>query len=131
MPSAGETFLAQLAERLLRLLERVETHAPQHLAGLRELDVAVVDDLDVIAPWVVEAQVRRARDRDVGLGERRAHAFLVVDDETEVTRAVLRLRASARQGDELVAHVDERHLRSGAAAQLELEEAPVPRERLV
>ena len=40
-------------------------------------------------------------------------------------------RRVARERDELVAHVDERHLRADAAAQLELEEPPVPGERLV
>ena len=43
---------------------------------------------------------------------------------------VLRLRPAFGQGDELIAHVDERH--AGAApAQRELEQPPVERERLV
>ena len=44
-------------------------------------------------------------------------------------RLVGRLRAPARDRDELVAHVDERHRAARAAAQLELEEPPVPLER--
>ena len=37
----------------------------------------------------------------------------------------------ARERDELVAHVDERHLAADPAAQIELEEAPVPGEGLL
>ncbi len=59
------------------------------------------------------------------------HGGLVVDDEAEVPLAVdVRVRVAGER-DELVAHVDERHLRADATAQLELEEAAVPRERLV
>src|SRR5207245_2319129 len=59
-----------------------------------------------------------------------AHLVLVVDDESEVPLAIDMRRRIAREREELVAHVDERHP-AAAAAQLELEELPVPRERLV
>jgi hypothetical protein len=41
------------------------------------------------------------------------------------------LRPPSRERDELVAHVDERHPPTSASAQLEVEHAPVPRERLL
>ena len=44
---------------------------------------------------------------------------------------VAALRARCAQREELVAHVDERHVAPGAAAQLEGEDPPVPLERLV
>ena len=113
-----------------RLLER-QAHRAQYLRRLRELHLAVVDDLHVVAPRVVERAVRRARHRDARGFQRSAHRLLVVDDEAEVPLAVDVRRWVARERDELVAHVDERHPGAGAAAQLELEELPVPLERLV
>ncbi len=63
--------------------------------------------------------------------ERRAHRRLVVDDEPDVPFAIdVRCRVACER-EELVAHVDERHLRADAPAQLELEELRVPGERLV
>ena len=62
--------------------------------------------------------------------ERPAGRLLVVDDEAEMARGVGRLRAPAREGDELVAHVHERHPWR-APAQRELEDCAVEGERLV
>ena len=47
-----------------------------------------------------------------------------------MTAPVLGLRSAGRERDELVSHVDERHPRP-AATQVELEELPVPPQRLV
>ena len=62
---------------------------------LRELDLAVVDDLQVVAPRVAERAVRRARQLDARSLERGAHRGLVVDDEPEVPLA--RRRAASRR----------------------------------
>jgi hypothetical protein len=51
-----ESFGAQLLERALAFLERAKTHAAENVFRLRELDVAVVDDLDVVAPRVAEIE---------------------------------------------------------------------------
>src|SRR5207302_3280623 len=81
-------------------------------------------------PRIVEVEPA-AEGADAELLEPLAHRFLVVDDEAEVARLVGRLRASPRQRDELVAHVDEGHP-AGASAQLERAEDRLPeRERLV
>jgi hypothetical protein len=53
---AGQAFFAQLGDCGLGFLEPLETHAVQDLVRLRELDVAVVDDLDVVAPRVAEVE---------------------------------------------------------------------------
>src|SRR2546425_4654867 len=74
---AGEPFRAQLRERLVRLLEPVETHAAEHLGRLRELDLPIVDDLQVVAPWVAEAEVGRPRHLDAGFRQRGAGGVLV------------------------------------------------------
>src|SRR3712207_9409789 len=60
----------------------------------------------------------------------RAHRLLVVDHEPEVPVRVRRLRPALAERQELVAHVDEGGP-PGPAAQLEGEEPPVERERLV
>ena len=88
----------------------------QNLRRLRELHVAVVDDLHVVAPRIAERAVRRARHRDARGFERGAHGLLVVDDEAEVPLAVHMRRRVAGKRNELVAHVDERHRGAGAAA---------------
>jgi hypothetical protein len=68
---------------------------------------------------------------DAGLLERCAYAFLVVDDEPEVPCLARRLGSPCRERDELIAHVDEGHPGASSAAQLELEEASIPGERLL
>src|SRR5438874_1420494 len=103
-----KTFTAQLGLRLVALLE-VEAHAAQDRRRLRELHVAVVDRLHVVAPRVAEVERGRMRHLHPGRLELRAQRVLVVDDEAEVPVGVGRLRASAREREELVAHVDERH----------------------
>jgi GTP-binding protein len=128
--SVGYSLLAELRERTLRLPE-LEAHAAQHALRFRELDLAVVDDLHVVSPRIAERAVRRARHVDTRSLERGAHRRLVVDDEAEVPLAIDVWCAVSRKREELVAHVDEHHLRADAAAQLELEELPVPGERLV
>src|SRR4051794_6125491 len=53
---SGDPFLAQLGERAVGLLEPVQALRPQHVRGLRELDLPVVDDLDEVAPRVMEIE---------------------------------------------------------------------------
>ena len=47
---SGHPFLAQLAESAVGLFQTAETHTAQDVVRLRELDVAVVDDLDRSSP---------------------------------------------------------------------------------
>src|SRR5581483_9408404 len=113
------------------LLEPVEAHRTEDRGRLGELDVAVVDDLDVVAPRIVEVERAARADAHAGFGERLARSFLVVDYQAEVPGLIRRLGAPGGQRDELVAHVDERHTAAVAAPQLELEEAPVPGQGVV
>jgi hypothetical protein len=123
-----EPLRAQFLERLLALLEPVETHPGEDPVGLRELDVAVVHDLEVVSPRVAEVVVAdHLRPGLAGGGER---GLTVVDDETDVARLVRRLPPALREREELVAHVDERHRRP-APAQCELEDPAVEGECLV
>ena len=95
--SLGEALVAQLAQRRLGLLE-LEAHAAEDLRRLRELDLAVRDDLHLVAPRVEERVA--AEDVDPGLPRRREHGVAVVDDEAEVARSrpgpCVRPSASAR-----------------------------------
>jgi catechol 2,3-dioxygenase-like lactoylglutathione lyase family enzyme len=127
---SGQPLLAELRERPLRFGEAVETHTAQDLGRLRELDVAVVDDLDVVAPGVEEVEAASRLDLGTRLFEGVAGRFFVVDDEAEVPLPVRRLRSAFRERDELVADVDERHARR-ATAQLEVEDPAVELERVV
>src|SRR5262249_26721104 len=104
-----DALRAQLLARAIRFLEPVETLRSQDLRRLHELDIAVVDDLDQVAPGVVEVEPPRPVDADAELVEARADGVLAVDDESEVTRLVLHLRPALGERDELVAHVDEGH----------------------
>ena len=60
----------------------------------------------------------------------REHGCAVVDDEPEVALAVGLPHGALGEREELVAQVDERHS-AHPAAELQLEEAPVERQRLV
>ena len=73
-PALEQALLAQLIERLRALVERLEPHAVEHRRRLGELDVAVVDDLDPVAPRVAEVQPPARLDVDLGLLERGADA---------------------------------------------------------
>src|SRR5204863_163918 len=86
-------------------------------------------DLHEVAPGIAEVEETPGDDLDAGFLERRPDGVLVVDDEAEVAAVVRRLCPAFGQGDELVAHRDERHPRL-AAAQLEVEDAPGALERV-
>src|SRR5919197_2359430 len=127
---AAETLGAKLFLRLVRLLQITKAHAVQDVVGFRELDLAVLDHLDVVAPRIAEVDRAARLDVDARVLQSAARRLLVVDDEAEVPVRVGRLRAAGGERDELVAHVDEGHP-AGAPAQLELEDAPVELERLL
>jgi hypothetical protein len=97
------------------------------MMGLRELNVAVVHDLEVVAPRVEKVV---AADRGAGFTGGRERPLAAVDDEAEMAVAVRRLRSPLRERDELVAHVDERHPAT-TPAKPEVEDAAVERERLL
>ncbi len=84
----------------------------------------------MVAPRVAEVEVAARRHLDAGLLESSARGLLVVDDEAEVAVRVGQLRPSLGERDELVAQVHEGHP-AGAAAELEVEDAPVELERLL
>jgi steroid delta-isomerase-like uncharacterized protein len=127
---AVEALDAQLFEGLFALFQALEAHAAKNVLGLRKLDLAVLDDLDVVAPGIEEVDGASGLNLHARLLERSPSGLLVVDDEAEVAVRVGRLRAAGREGDELVAHVDESHA-AAASAQAELEDAPVKLERLL
>ena len=101
----GEPFRSQLGDRLVGLLELLETHPLEHTRALRELNRPIVDDLPVIPPWIEEVVIAdhpracvTGTTYDLGL---------VVDDEPVVP---CRDRVGgALEREELVAHVDEGH----------------------
>ena len=89
----------------------------------------MVDDLYAVAPGVAEIETAAAQDVGAHLLQSPPHGLAVVDHEPEVALAVRRgLPPALGQHEELVAHVDEGHA-VHAAAQLEVEDAPVEVER--
>jgi len=122
---------AQLLARRIGLRQFADTHRVQHLGRLRELDVAVVHHLDVVAPRVDKVEAPAGPHGDAALQQGGPHRLLVVHDEADVAALVRLLRPPRRQGEELVPHVHEGHPPAGPPAQLEPEEPPVPLQRRV
>ena len=77
----------------------------------------------MIAPGVVEVERPRALHIDVRIRQGCSYALLVVDDKAEVPGLIGGLTAPRREGDELVSHVDERHVVAVTSSQREFEEA--------
>jgi hypothetical protein len=128
---SSKALLAQLCERGRTLVEVLEPHAPQHRRGLRELDLAVLDDLKAVPPRVAKVEEAARENLRTRLLESSSNGLLVVDDETEVTGLVGRLRSAFRESDELIAHIDERHPSEPLAdLRLEVEDPGVEGERL-
>jgi hypothetical protein len=88
----------------LALLEKVrQSHAPQDVRRLGELDVVVADDLHTIAPGVTEIKKRSWQHLDTDIGQRLADRLWVVHHEPEVPTIVCGLTASFLKREELVA----------------------------
>src|SRR5581483_2397849 len=107
-----------------------QAHDTQHMGRLGELNIVVADDLYPVAPGVAKIKERPVERRNAGGLEGFAGGCLVIDDQTEVAAVVGWLPAAFLQGNELVAQVDEGH-RVALAAQFELEEAAIERQRLI
>ena len=73
-----------------------EAHSTDHGRGLGELDVAIVDDLNLVAPRVEEVEPRARQDLDRVRLEDCSGRGLVIDDETEVSSLVRRLTSVLR-----------------------------------
>jgi uncharacterized cupin superfamily protein len=84
----------------------------------------------VVAPRVEEVEAAARDDRRAGCLEGLPGDLQIVDDQADVALCVGRLHAACAEGEELVAHVDERHSRN-AAAECYFEHPAVEVERLV
>lgn len=126
----GHSFVGELLDRLVGLVETIETHAAENVVGLGELDALIADNLDPIAPWVIEIEKPAGHDFDTHLIEHPSHGFLVVDHQPEMPVLITRSVFDLRQGDELIAKIDERH-RVAFATKGELQNLAVEFEGLV
>ena len=127
MLGSAKALGAQFLAGLLGLAERLEAHALEDLRRLRELDVLVGDDLEVVAPWVANPVPADVGSRFSGGLE---SAVSVIDDQPEVTVVVGFLPSTLGERDELIPDVDERHA-PGPSAQRELEDPAVEVQRLL
>ena len=107
-------FIGELTSRAFRLLESVKAQGAKHLRGLCELNVPVSDDLHPISPRIEEVEPPSRQYFDSHLRKPTADGVEIVDDQSEVTLLVRALCSFPRQCDELVTHVDERHVRAPA-----------------
>ena len=126
----AEALVAQLLLRRLRLPEALQAHPGEHRGRLGELDLRVLDHLHAVSPRVAEVQSVPGLDLDARLVERAPHPRPIVHHQPEVAIPVRRAGLAVREGEELIAHVEEGHARH-ASAQLELEDAAVELDRLV
>src|SRR5262245_414639 len=123
------SFVSELLDRLLVLREMRQPHAAQHVWRLGELDIVVADDLDPVAPGIDKIEEAPRQPLDPGIGERRAHRLLFIHHQPEMPAVIGRLPAPLLQREELIAKIDESRVLA-LAAQLELEEPAVKRQRL-
>ena len=123
------SLVGKLLDGLGAFREMRKAHAAQYVRCLRELDVVVADDLDAIAPRVVEIEERPGQHLDAGLCQCAANGLLVVDHQAEVAAIVGRLALSLLKREELVAQVDEGHVLV-LSAELEIEDACIEGECL-
>jgi uracil-DNA glycosylase len=119
---------AELAESPPALRQPGQTHAGQDAIGLRELDLAIVDDLPVVSPRV--AEVVATQELGTRGSCRLERRLAIVHDHADVPGLVRRLRPALGEGDELVADVDEGRP-SHPPAELEVEDATEELERRV
>src|SRR5262245_49377414 len=127
--SVCEALVAKLGKGAFRLLQPGKAHAFEDARRLRELDVAVVDHLPVVSPRIDEVVV--AEHRGACLACPVEGLLAVVDDEADVAISVRRLRPAGREGDELVAEVDEGHPPAATAERQLAEDLLQEGERLV
>jgi len=55
---AAHTFVSQLLPGAVGLGQMIETHTAEDIWRFGELNAAVVNDLDPIAPWIAEVKKR-------------------------------------------------------------------------
>jgi heme exporter protein A len=125
-----EALVAQLPLRRLGLPEPLQTHPGEHRRRLGGLDLGVLDHLHAIPPWVAEVQSVPTLDLDARLVERLADLGAVIDHQSEMAVPVGCAWLAVREGEELIAHVEEGHAWH-ASAKLEIEDAAVELDRLV
>src|ERR1700746_2960523 len=102
----------------------LQPHAAQHVWCLGELDIVVADDLDSVAPWIGEVEIRTRQRFDAGLDQRFAGGILVIDDKSKMAALVSGLRTALLQRKELVAQIDEGHS-VALAAKFEVEQPTI------
>ena len=94
--------------------------------GLAELDLVVLHELDAVAARVADVEEATRQDLHAGCLESAAGGLFVVHDEPEMR--LLGARPPFEQGEELVAHPEERGARDSAHLR-GLEEVGVERDR--
>src|SRR5260370_21199340 len=102
------------------------------MGRLGELDVGIFDDFEPVAPGIEKIEELTLDHPGAGRLRQLYDARTVVDDEADMAAldALMPVVGHPRDIDELVAQVDE-GVALALAAQFEIEDSPVPFERLV
>ena len=91
--SPAHAFVRQLPLGALILGQMVEPHAAQHVGCFGELNVLIINDLNAVAPWIVEVEERSFKLCEACLSKSTTSGLLIVDNRTEMTTLVGRLLA--------------------------------------
>src|SRR5262245_9612474 len=124
------SLVGELPDRFLVLCQVRQPHAPQYVRRLGELDIVIPDDLDPIAPGIAEIKKAPRQHLHPRFAQRNPHSLLVIHDKPEMPPIIRRLPPAFLQSQELIAKIDEGGV-FALAAQLELKEAAVERQRLI
>ena len=76
-----------------------QSHAPQHVRGLGELDDIIADNLYAIAPRVEEIEKRAGQWLDTRVAQRFADCVLIVDHQSKMAALISGLGTALLQWD--------------------------------
>src|SRR3984893_896595 len=118
----------EFGNRFARFAEAFATHALQYCLVFCKLDIRVLHDLHAVSPGISELHPSPWQDFGAGFLQLLSHLLLVVYHEATMALFVWRLSPTFGEGNELIAHVDEGHLRAPPPKR-EFEQAAIERKR--
>src|ERR1700730_3836386 len=123
------SLLSEFGNRFARFAEAFATHALQYCLVFCKLDIRVLHDLHAVSPGISELHPSPWQDFGAGFLHLLSHLLLVVYHEATMALFVWRLSPTFGESNELIAHVDEGHLRAPPPKR-EFEQAAIERKRL-
>lgn len=101
------SLFGELLQRF-RVLGKVgQSHAPQHVRRLCELDIVVAHNLDPVAPRIAEVEKLPRQHLNAGCGQRSARSIFIIDHKAEVATVSRGLSVALLKRNKLIAEIDE------------------------